>query len=106
MDWFTHRSRNPSCICEANGGTIKTMKDLKLEDANVKRFEIPFNSENKWMISIHGGGNGPATLIMKGAPDRVLQYCNAYKDGGVADKIDREMNALMGQARRVLCIAK
>ena len=46
-------------------------------------FEVPFNSENKWALSVHkmssasGSGEGVATfrLILKGAPERVVRGC-------------------------------
>jgi sodium/potassium-transporting ATPase subunit alpha len=49
---------------------------------------IPFNSTNKWMMSIcedeHDATNAPVRLMVKGAPEKVLNMCgNAYKDGAV-----------------------
>ncbi|KAJ2359081.1 hypothetical protein IWW50_000082 [Coemansia erecta] len=43
-----------------------------------KVFEIPFNSANKWMLSVHqlAHADGPLTLMMKGAPERVLRLCS------------------------------
>jgi sodium/potassium-transporting ATPase subunit alpha len=40
--------------------------------------EIPFNSENKWQLSIHketANPNAPFRLLLKGAPERVLSRC-------------------------------
>ncbi|KAI9592828.1 hypothetical protein BDF19DRAFT_387969 [Syncephalis fuscata] len=44
-----------------------------------KVFEIPFNSENKWALSIHQKkhANGDLTLYIKGAPERVLRLCSS-----------------------------
>ncbi|KAJ1961365.1 hypothetical protein GGI12_003293, partial [Dipsacomyces acuminosporus] len=43
-----------------------------------KVFEIPFNSANKWMLSIHKleHASGPLTLLIKGAPERILRLCS------------------------------
>lgn len=52
---------------------------------NKKIVELPFNSTNKYQVSIHeiqDGNNDSATtqqgylLVMKGAPERILQRCS------------------------------
>ncbi|CAG8703075.1 9822_t:CDS:1, partial [Funneliformis caledonium] len=42
-----------------------------------KVFEIPFNSETKWALTIHKKkhNKGDLTLYIKGAPERVLRLC-------------------------------
>jgi len=54
---------------------------------NVKLFEIPFNSEVKWQLSIHRmfdtsfntiSNSSQETIILKGAPDVVLKKCTHY----------------------------
>ncbi|RKP25450.1 hypothetical protein SYNPS1DRAFT_15649 [Syncephalis pseudoplumigaleata] len=44
-----------------------------------KVFEIPFNSDNKWALTIHRKkhANGELTLYIKGAPERVLRLCSS-----------------------------
>jgi len=48
-----------------------------------KVFEIPFNSDNKWAMSIHKKphANGSLTLFIKGAPERVWLLCNRVLTG-------------------------
>ncbi|KAI8319991.1 hypothetical protein GQ54DRAFT_298943 [Martensiomyces pterosporus] len=48
-----------------------------------KVFEIPFNSANKWMLSVHklAHGSGPLTLLIKGAPERILRLCSTILYG-------------------------
>jgi len=70
-------------------------------------YEIPFNSENKWMLTIHGQrGSKSAFMVLKGAPDRVLKFCTVSSDQMGMAQIEKKMQDLMGQARRVLCIAR
>lgn len=58
----------------------------RIEDyrAACKRlFAIPFNSTNKWMVSINEKeGTTDPILLMKGAPERVMNFCShALVDG-------------------------
>lgn len=48
-----------------------------------KVFELPFNSETKWHMSIHRKphANGYLTLFIKGAPERVWKLCNRMLTG-------------------------
>ncbi|TLD18358.1 P-type cation exchange alpha subunit of ATPase [Venturia nashicola] len=48
-----------------------------------KVFELPFNSDTKWHMSIHkkAHANGSLTLYLKGAPERVLLLCNRILTG-------------------------
>mmetsp|Transcript_111160 Transcript_111160/g.278316 ORF Transcript_111160/g.278316 Transcript_111160/m.278316 type:complete len:1085 (-) Transcript_111160:78-3332(-) len=82
-------------------------KQLKQKPENNKLFEIPFNSENKWMLTIHGQYGSPKVFaILKGAPDRVLKFCSVSQDPASMAVIEGEMKKLMNDARRVLAIAK
>ncbi|KZV97302.1 calcium ATPase [Exidia glandulosa HHB12029] len=51
----------------------------ELAAAYVTDFEIPFNSRNKWMVSIvHARGNTDEHLLLvKGAPDRLFDACTS-----------------------------
>jgi sodium/potassium-transporting ATPase subunit alpha len=48
-----------------------------------KVFELPFNSDTKWHMSIHRKphANGIFTLYIKGAPERVWKLCNHILTG-------------------------
>jgi len=54
-----------------------------LADEFPKVFELPFNSETKWHMTIHKKphATGPLTLYIKGAPERVLRLCNRILTG-------------------------
>lgn len=58
-----------------------------LNDAQPRVYQIPFNSKNKWMLTLHksqdnalvsGSQNQPLLLLMKGAPDVLQPRCTAY----------------------------
>jgi sodium/potassium-transporting ATPase subunit alpha len=90
------------------GGSLKGQQ-IRLEYNNV--FEIPFNSENKWMITIHvdpkANGNarsGPFVAVLKGAPERVFTYCKMSDE--LKAKVEGKLAALMANGRRVLCLAR
>jgi sodium/potassium-transporting ATPase subunit alpha len=47
--------------------------------ANPKVHEVPFNSSNKWQMSIHTmKHSGTQLLLLKGAPDVLLDKCSHY----------------------------
>jgi sodium/potassium-transporting ATPase subunit alpha len=58
-------------------------------------FEIPFNSTNKWMLTIcHDAsmedkdGRRTFTMMMKGAPEVILDRCSTYIKNGIEREID------------------
>ncbi len=70
---------------------------------------IPFESDNKFMATLHRLPDGGATRIfMKGAPDRLLERCRQQRgSGGVVEPLDRAywdrwIDTLGGQGLRVL----
>eukprot|EP00929_Paragymnodinium_shiwhaense_P079800 TRINITY_DN4159_c1_g3_i1.p1 TRINITY_DN4159_c1_g3~~TRINITY_DN4159_c1_g3_i1.p1 ORF type:complete len:1100 (+),score=208.71 TRINITY_DN4159_c1_g3_i1:139-3438(+) len=78
-------------------------------------FEIPFNSENKWMLTIHENKDllrcapekvgKPYVALLKGAPERVLDRCDVASSPASRAEVDEVLQKLMGQGRRVLCCA-
>jgi magnesium-transporting ATPase (P-type) len=70
--------------------------------------EVPFNSETKWMLTIHthpkaSGTNRQYQMVLKGAPERVLNKCDL--SGSERAKIDAKLQELMSKGLRVLCFA-
>ncbi|KAI8614826.1 hypothetical protein BC830DRAFT_1169101 [Chytriomyces sp. MP71] len=65
------------------------------QNAFPKVFEIPFNSSNKWAMTIHKKkhANGSLVLYIKGAPERVLKLCSSIHDGQQAIPLTTEHNA-------------
>ncbi|XP_038613601.1 sodium/potassium-transporting ATPase subunit alpha-1 [Tachyglossus aculeatus] len=89
-------------------GSVKEMRERY-----VKVGEIPFNSTNKYQLSIHKNPNQSESrhlLVMKGAPERILDRCSSILMHGKEQALDEEMkeafqNAYMelgGLGERVL----
>ncbi|XP_033866927.1 sodium/potassium-transporting ATPase subunit alpha-1-like isoform X2 [Acipenser ruthenus] len=70
-------------------GSVKAMRDK-----NPKIEEIPFNSTNKCQLSIHRNANPSESrylLVMKGAPERILDRCATILIQGKEQPLDDEM---------------
>lgn len=58
---------------------------LSIRKRNKKVCEIPFNSTNKYQVSIHESDDPSDPrhlLVMKGAPERILERCSTIFIGG------------------------
>ncbi|OLY79178.1 Sodium/potassium-transporting ATPase subunit alpha-2 [Smittium mucronatum] len=72
-------------LTDATEAGLIRFAGLKLNDFDQlvkdypKVFEIPFNSTNKWMMTIHRAPHqsGLYTMYIKGAPERVLSLCSS-----------------------------
>ncbi|KFV72536.1 Sodium/potassium-transporting ATPase subunit alpha-2, partial [Struthio camelus australis] len=75
------------CI-QLSCGSVK-----KMRDKNPKVTEIPFNSTNKYQLSIHEREDDPQSylLVMKGAPERILDRCSRILVQGQEVPLDEEM---------------
>jgi magnesium-transporting ATPase (P-type) len=72
---------------------------------------IPFESEHKFMATLHNSADGKELLFVKGAPEVILEHCDRQQSaGGEGQPIDRAhfMSAsdrLAGEGERVLALA-
>uniref|UniRef100_H2ZT16 Sodium/potassium-transporting ATPase subunit alpha n=1 Tax=Latimeria chalumnae TaxID=7897 RepID=H2ZT16_LATCH len=75
------------CI-ELSCGSVKTMREK-----NPKVTEIPFNSTNKYQLSVHEPQDDPNgyLLVMKGAPERILDRSSSILLHGKEQPLDEEM---------------
>ncbi|XP_043928878.1 sodium/potassium-transporting ATPase subunit alpha-1-like [Protopterus annectens] len=74
---------------EASFGSVKEMREK-----NPKVLEIPFNSTNKYQLSIHKNANKEESkylLVMKGAPERILDRCSTILSQGKEQALDDEI---------------
>jgi magnesium-transporting ATPase (P-type) len=86
--------------------------DRQTEQAASPRIDaIPFESEHKFMATLHKSGAGEEILFVKGAPEVILEHCDRQQTaGGEPKSLDRThfMSAsdkLAGQGERVLALA-
>ena len=91
---------------------LKAGLDIEEETKQFPRTDlIPFESEHRFMATLHHSHMGDGFIFLKGAPEQVLEMCTYQKSVGGADQpidmrfwLDRiEMMAAKGQ--RVLAIA-
>ncbi|XP_044290745.1 sodium/potassium-transporting ATPase subunit alpha-3 [Varanus komodoensis] len=76
------------CI-ELSSGSVKLMREK-----NKKVAEIPFNSTNKYQLSIHeteDPNDNRYLLVMKGAPERILDRCSTILLQGKEQPLDEEL---------------
>ncbi|XP_043991302.1 sodium/potassium-transporting ATPase subunit alpha-2 [Gambusia affinis] len=75
------------CI-ELYSGNVRDMRAR-----NPKVLEIPFNSTNKYQLSIHEVEDNPSghLLVMKGAPERILDRCSTIMMHGQEEVLDENL---------------
>ncbi|MDZ7661473.1 cation-transporting P-type ATPase [Thiohalophilus sp.] len=72
---------------------------------------IPFDSQHKFMATLHHSHEGEAFVYLKGAPEQVLARCRAVQVGdGEEQPLDQkqwrtQIDALADQGQRVLAVA-
>ncbi|MFH4981115.1 hypothetical protein AB6A40_007824 [Gnathostoma spinigerum] len=73
---------------------------IQYREKNPKRAEIPFNSTNKYQVSIHetDDGNPGYLLVMKGAPERILDRCSTILLNGKEVDLDEKLKAQFNDA--------
>jgi magnesium-transporting ATPase (P-type) len=86
--------------------------DRQTEQAASPRIDaIPFESEHKFMATLHKTADGKELLFVKGAPEVILEHCDRQQTaGGEPKPIDRAhfmstSDELAGQGERVLALA-
>merc|ERR1719204_694870 len=84
--------------------TLDTKTPVKASELREKHYpklaEIPFNSKNKWQVSVHminsdeacfdGEKRGDSIVEIKGAPERILNLCDSYCFEGKQYALDEE----------------
>ncbi|XP_066495359.1 potassium-transporting ATPase alpha chain 2 [Tiliqua scincoides] len=66
---------------------------MEIRKRNRKVAEIPFNSTNKFQLSIHetdDPSDKRFLLVMKGAPERILERCSTMMINGKEEPLDQE----------------
>ena len=85
--------------------------DRAAEVAAAPRIDaIPFESEHKFMATLNRGASGEEMLLVKGAPEVILDHCDRQQTAAGVEPIDRghfaqEGDRLAAQGERVLGLA-
>jgi magnesium-transporting ATPase (P-type) len=85
--------------------------DRELEAAAAPRLDaIPFESEHKFMATLNRAANGEEMLLVKGAPEVILDHCDRQETASGRTPLDRahferEGDRLAAQGERVLGLA-
>ncbi|XP_047561416.1 sodium/potassium-transporting ATPase subunit alpha-4 isoform X2 [Lutra lutra] len=89
--WETTGDASESALLKFIEQSYSSVKEMR--EKNPKVAEIPFNSTNKYQVSIHLQDDSiqPHVLMMKGAPERILEFCSSYLRKGVEYPMDDEM---------------
>jgi P-type Ca2+ transporter type 2C len=89
------------------------MSKHELEESYPRVDEIPFSSENKYMVTFHETPETGFVAFMKGAPETVLNFCTQVLEGNEVRKLDEKRkenilnanNQMAEKALRVLAVA-
>jgi len=94
------------------GALLTLARKADFADKDYERVAvIPFESENKFMATLHRGPGGGTRIFLKGAPDRLLDRCPIQSHGDDAtEPLDRtfweqQIEELSNQGLRVLAAA-
>ncbi len=77
----------------------KTPEYAKIQSRYPRVAEIPFDSDKKYMLTVHKNGAG-CSVIIKGAPDVVARFCPADEE-----MIKAGASRMAERALRVICFA-
>jgi magnesium-transporting ATPase (P-type) len=80
------------------------------QDAHPRIDAIPFESEHKFMATLHGAAGGRQFILVKGAPEAILEHCDRQATGAGHTGIDRDhfttaSDQLAARGERVLALA-
>ena len=89
----------------------KAHLDHATEDEAHPRIDtIPFESEHRFMATLHRNPAGERFIVVKGAPERILEMCSTERSGEAArpldpDRWNERMDVLAGHGQRLLAVA-
>ncbi|MGD2124990.1 MAG: cation-transporting P-type ATPase [Desulfobacteraceae bacterium] len=90
---------------------IKAGLDHTAEQARWPRTDmIPFESEYRFMATLHHRQDGPGKIFLKGAPERLLEMCSYQYNSGNNDPLDtayweRRIQEIASRGQRPLAVA-
>ncbi len=107
-NWTLHGDPTEGALIVA---ALKAGFDPALEHKERPRTDtIPFESEHRFMATLHHDHAGHGFIYLKGAPERVLGMCRWQRRAGQDEPIDRELwqrhvETLAADGQRVLAVA-
>ncbi|OMB79871.1 cation-translocating P-type ATPase [Mycolicibacterium conceptionense] len=100
-------------VGEPTEGALRTLTlKAQIDDADWPRLGVvPFESANKFMVTLNDTPGGERYLYVKGAPDRLLDRSASQAGASFAEPLDRaaweaRIDELSGQGLRVLAAAR
>jgi len=106
--WLVHGDPMEGALLVSS---LKAGLDIEIETKQYPRTDlIPFESDHRFMATLHHSHTGDAFIFLKGAPERVLEMCayqRAINDDRPLDKnywLNR-VETMAQQGQRVLAIA-
>ena len=89
----------------------KAGMDPQIEQGNLPRVDvIPFESDHKYMATLHRDHKGQGVIYLKGAPERVLELCAHQQTAEGPRPIERDwwhevLEEVAGRGERLLAVA-
>jgi RND family efflux transporter MFP subunit len=90
---------------------VKGGIDLRIQSRELPRTdEIPFESQHRFMATLHHDHDGKGFIFVKGAPERLLEMCFWQRDGGEEHSLDCDhwlarIDEIAAKGQRVLGVA-
>ena len=107
-DWLVHGDPMEGALLVSG---LKADLDIEAESKQYPRTDlIPFESEHRFMATLHHSHTGDAFIFLKGAPERLLEMCAQQKTVHGNQTIDKDywlsrIEEMAQQGQRVLAIA-
>ncbi|MFS0866999.1 cation-translocating P-type ATPase [Microbacterium sp. 179-B 1A2 NHS] len=100
-------------VGEPTEGALKVVarKGGASSEGMVRRGVVPFDSAHKFMATLHEAPDGARAILVKGAPDRILQRSLTQRGAAGAEPLDRAsweraVDELSAEGLRVLAAAR
>ena len=107
-EWLVHGDPMEGALLIAG---LKAGLDIEAEEKQFPRADlIPFESEHRFMATLHHNHSGDAFIFLKGAPELILDMCTHQRTGDADHPLDREywlarIEEMAKRGHRVLAIA-
>lgn len=107
-EWLVHGDPMEGALLVAG---LKAGIDRETEAKQYPRTDlIPFESEHRFMATLHHNHDGDAFIFLKGAPEQILEMCRHQRSVNGDQPIDKNywmerIEELAAQGQRILAIA-